>query len=152
MVRQLLSGKTAFLSIFSPCSFYSLKICGFEGFRGLHIIEQKNYLKSKREFCWFMKASPTQGREGVCFMDDLVPGNPTVLRVSSSDVSCFHSYQHFGQLSPPSPHIRQIFLHVLGNIATGNLYHALMTHKKENRATSLLLMDRTILGKTDLFL
>lgn len=101
MVRQLLSGKTAFLSIFSPCSFQSLKICGFEGFRGLHIIEQKNYLKSKREFCWFMKASPTQGREGVCFMDDLVPGNPTVLRVSSLDVSCFHSYQHFGQLSPP---------------------------------------------------
>lgn len=44
-----------------------------------------------------------------------------------------------------------MFFSILGNTATGNLYHVLMTHNRRKRATSLLPRDRTILGKTDLF-
>ena len=100
-----------------------------------------------------MKPSLRQGRECSGFRDDLAPGNPTVLGVSP-----LHSCSHSCSISMSlcilnlffSP-CRIDFSPCTGEYATGNLYHVLMTHNKGKRATSLLPIVRTILGKTDLF-
>lgn len=102
-----------------------------------------------------MKPSPRQGRERAGFRDDLAQGIPqfwesllctlVLILVLSLCLSEFWIYFF--------PHVlgKKFFSPCTGEYATGNLYHVLMTHNKGKRATSLLPIVRTILGKTDLF-
>lgn len=73
---------------------YLSMICVSEVF-GLQVTEKElKWPKPKQEFCWFMKPSPRQGREGVGFRDGLAlpPGNPTVLSLSLALLFSFLFY------------------------------------------------------------